>query len=299
MILAATVLHAQAYTTTDTNLTLGTSQTSSRTYAGSQTFPFVTPPGSPGTHLWQLDANPWGVSSGTGSASVVYSGNGTLIMTVDYAGINNNPVNGYPFIFYGGDPYGDHIAGQPPIFPAKISAMSSLVFDIAYSLSLTTTPTNLDIGFDEWIIPTNPYTGGEGNNTLEVFIAPYLVFGEGICCSFVKTIDFTTTLNGTTNSFAWDEYMDGQEVVFLPHSAQVSAGEIAFNMLPFVLEAIKTSGIGNPHWFVAGMDFGTEFGGSANVNYSVTNTKLGITQTFPLGSSFGGSAAIGGPVVIQ
>jgi len=91
-----------------------------------------------------------------------YSGTGSITTTVNFTGLNSTAVNGYPFIFYGGDQWGDQIGDQPPHFPAQLSAMSSLIVDVDYSLSLTRTPGDFDIADDEWIIPTENYTGGSG-----------------------------------------------------------------------------------------------------------------------------------------
>jgi hypothetical protein len=230
--------------------------------------------------LWELDPSAYGVTSGSGSSTMSYSGSGSITTTVNFSGSNTTAVNGYPFIFYGGDQYGDQIGGQPPQFPAQLSTMNSLIIDVDYSLSLTQAPGNLDIANDEWLIPTQGYADGSGG-ALEVFVAWYFNFAYGPAGSFVKVFTEPVTVNGAANNVNFDEYSTGTGpgnfIAFYPES-NITSGEIRYNLLDFVNEAAITAGL-NSSWWLAGIEFGTEFGDTSSVNYDLTVTKLEIAQT--------------------
>lgn len=283
---------AQTQITSDSLLNTGNAATDTATLNGTSSNPFVLKTSNASLHLWQILANPWGVSSLTsGSTSISYTGSGSVVTTVNYIGVNSSGVSGYPFIIYGSDPYGTTpINTQGPTFPAKISSMSSLIADVKYTLLLTSAPGNLDVGFDQWVVPTSSFTGGP-SGALEVFIAPYFDFG-GACsgggASFVTNFSVNVTLNGTTSSQTWEEYAwgtgPGNEIIFCPSGTQISSGEVRFNMLDFINQAISTSGSGtggkiDSSWYVAGIEYGTEWGNSTSPDYTLTSTKIDIEQT--------------------
>ncbi len=251
----------------------------SQTNAASGNIAIVVAKSNPGDQLWELDPSAWGVTSGNGSSKMSYSGAGAITTTVNFSGLNTTAVNGYPFIFYGGDQWGDQIGGQPPQFPAQLSAMKSLMMDVNYSLSLTQAPGNLDIADDEWLIPTQGYTGGSGG-ALEVFVAWYFNFAYGPAGSFVKVFTEPVTLNGTATSMNFYEYSTGSGpgnfIAFYPES-NIASGDIRYNLLDFLNEAAITAGL-NSSWWLAGIEFGSEFGDASSVNYSLTVTKLQIAQ---------------------
>jgi Glycosyl hydrolase family 12 len=252
----------------------------SQASSSSGSIAIITAKTNPSDQLWELDPSAWGVASGSGSSTMSYSGAGSITTTVKFSGLNSTAVNGCPFIFYGGDEWGDQIGGQPPQFPAQLSAMSSLIMDVDYSLSLTQAPGNLDIADDEWLIPTAGYTGGNGG-ALEVFVAWYFNFAYGPAGSFVKVFTEPVTLNGTVTSMKFDEYSTGTGagnfIAFYPES-NITSGEIRYNLLDFLNEAAITGGL-NSNWWLAGIEFGTEFGDASSVNYSLTVTKLQIAQS--------------------
>ncbi len=78
------------------------------------------------------------------------------------------------------------IGGQPPQFPALTQSMRSLIGDISYSLS-GTTGGDIDITYDEWLIPTPLYIGGIGGS-LEVMVMPYFNFAYGPAGSFCQNL---------------------------------------------------------------------------------------------------------------
>ncbi len=261
----------------DSSLTLGASVTGS----GAAT-PLVTEKSNSSITLWQLLPNPWGVSSGTGNTTISYTGAGALTISVNYSGLNNSGVNGYPSIWYGGDEYGSSpINTQGLTFPSQLSSMSSLIFDVNYSLAITTKPGNQDIGYDEWLIPSPTYSGGQGG-ALEVVIAPYYVFSGGGCRD--TTFTATITLNGSPNTSTWHECSwgtgPGNEIIFYP-STPISSGDVRLDAITFFSKAIADYGGGaiNSNWYVAGVFFGSEYGGTSNVNYTLTTTKVDIEQT--------------------
>lgn len=286
-----------AFTNSDFDLNTGGAQSQSCQLAASScSNPFIT---DAGVDIWRIFANPWGVTStGSGTSTVDYNGSGTFTMTVDYTGVNVSGVDGFPLIRYGGDIFDSTpILGQGQlVFPVQISAMTSLVVDINYTLNNTTTPTNQDIGFDQWIIPSPTYSGGIPG-AFEVFIAPYYNFGgagSGGGATFVN--NFNYNVNGSPLSwslFSWGSGA-GEEQIFCPQgNNQISSGEVSFDMLPMLKQAIASAGGGTvtDSWYLANMDFGTEWGESANVNYNVQVSKLLFEQGFPTlyPSVFGGA----------
>jgi len=234
--------------------------------------------------LWELVPSPWGINSGSvGASTITYSGAGSVVMNVNYSSLNpsNAGVNGYPFIFYGGDQWGDQVGGQPPLFPAQLSATQALNLDVSYALK-GTLGGNSDVLFDEWLIPSDSYTGGSGG-AMEVEILPYCNFAYG-CepCPVLKTFAEPVVVNGasTVMSFAENACTTGPggDVLFSPTTPAdgYASAEIQFNLLDFLNEAANTAGLAN--WWVAGLEFGTEFGDASALNYSLTITKFQISQ---------------------
>ena len=269
-------------TTSDSLLNTGSATSVQDTVPQSSGIAIATSKTNSSDQLWELYPNPWGISSGGGTINMAYSGAGAIVTTVNVTGLNNTPINAYPFIFYGGDPYGDLISGQPPHFPEQLSAMSSLIADSSYSLS-GTFGGNIDILYDEYLIPSATYTGGLGG-AVEVEIIPYFSFAGGEAGNFVKVFTEPVTVNGTVISMNFDEYSSGgtgggNDIIFYPSASQeVISGEVSLNLLNFLNEAAKTAVL-NSSWWVAGIEFGTEFGDGAIENYTFTVNKLQIEQT--------------------
>jgi len=241
--------------------------------------------------LWLIYPNPWGVSSGNGTIEMNYTGAGALVTSVSLSGLPGGPVDAYPFLLYGCDPYSDCYNGQPPQFPKQLSSMSSLVVDFKYALTGTIAGAglNLDVLFDEWVCNSNHPTNTP--QCLEVEILPYYNFpsdgpSSGGGASFVKTINEPVTLNGAASTFSFDEYIWGQTVLFVPSNGALglSSGEIRFNMLDLLTSAVAAYGNNNFSW-LAGLELGTEFGGNSTQTYTLTLNKLDLEQTLGAGTS--------------
>ena len=84
----------------------------------------------------------------------------------------------------------------------------------------------------------------------------------------------------------WNEYVNGSggvgsEVVFDPKTTQISSGEVKFNILDFLNEAIATSGgTVDSSRYLAGMDWGTEFGDATSTAFTLTDTKIEYEEQF-------------------
>lgn len=271
---------AAMLTTSDSLLNTGTATSVNDTAPQSSGVAIIASKTNSSDQLWELYPNPWGIVSGRGTINMAYSGTGSITTAVSLTGLNSGAVVAYPFIFYGGDPYGDQIGGQPPQFPAQLSAMSSLIADTSYSLS-GTFGGDIDILYDEYLIPASTYKGGLGG-ALEVEIIPYFSFADGLAGHFVRVFTEPVTVNGTLISMNFDEYSTGKgggnDVLFYPSaSQQVMAGEIAFNMMDFLNEAAATAGL-DSSWWLAGIELGTEFGDGADDDFTFTVNKLEIQQ---------------------
>ena len=156
--------------------------------------------------------------------------------------------------------------------------MSSLVVDLNYSLTGTITGNrDVDLLYDEWVCNSAKPT--DTSQCLEVEILPYysfIYFGGG---TFVKTINEPVTLNGTTTTFAFDEYVGGTNVLFYPHTKPGPAsGELRFNILDLLKEGVTAFGNSSYQW-LCGIEIGTEFGANSSQSYTVTLTKLDVELT--------------------
>ena len=106
------------------------------------------------------------------------------------------------------------------------------------------------------------------------------------CGSFIKTFTEPVILNGTATNMSFDEYATGtgagQYVAFYATS-NLASGELQYNLLDFLNEAATTTAVGNS-WWLAGIEYGTEFGDTSSVNYTLTLTKLEVEQTLTTGN---------------
>src|SRR5260370_15669671 len=194
----------------------------------------VSAAANPAVELWELFPNPWNVLKGSGSIDMTYSGAGSITTNVNLKGLNIDAVNAFPMIFYGGDEFGDHAGTQPPKFPVQLSSLCSLVSDVAYSFSGPTMGGDMDILYDEYLIPSAGYTGGQGG-ALDVAIIPYFNFAFGPGGTYVKTITEPVTVNGVATTMDFDEYVGGSgpgAVVDFDGKAAPS-GELLLNLLDF------------------------------------------------------------------
>jgi hypothetical protein len=309
LVVLAVAVGASAQNT-DSALNTGTAASEScQLKTSSCTNPFITKSGAPGTTLWREFANPWGVTSATtGTSTVNYNGSGTMLFTINYTGVSPaSGVDGFPLLRYGGDIFNTApILGQGLTFPVQVSAMSSLVVDTTYTLTNTTAPANQDVGWDQWVIPTSNYSGGI-SGAFEIAIMPYFNF-SGACSGGGATFvgNFSYNVNGSPTSwslYSWGSGA-GNEQIFCPTGTQFTTGEITFDMLPMIQQAIASAGgatVTNS-WYLSNMDLGTEWGGSATVNYTVSVTKVLYTQTLAGGtvaSSTSGAAKFSGGAILK
>lgn len=250
----------------------------------------------PSEAAWVIFANPWGINGGTGQSSVTYGGNSTVSMKVKYANLNQAGVNGYPFIGVGRDSEGYQnggtVAGYPK-FPARLDSMKSLVLETNHTLTLRAKPGNLDIAYDQWLVPSPTYSGGQ-SGAVEVLIAYYYNFQWPADCPLVKTMSVPMEVNGALKYINFKElrclkpeWNNAYFVVFIPASPadNMASGNIRFDMLPLLTEAARATSIGNT-WYVSGVFFGTEFGHApgpsgnyVNDDYQLDIKKLRIEQT--------------------
>jgi Glycosyl hydrolase family 12 len=267
-----------AGTVGDVDFDAGAPASASYTAPGTTASVAIVSKGS--TPIWEIDPDPWGLTSGSGTIGISYSGAGRITTTVSLTGLNSTAVNAYPFIFYGHDVFStsDSILGQTAQFPAQVSAMTSLVFDTAYTITGGAGLT--DVLFDEWLMPSPTYEGGT-KGAVEVEILPY--FSGTRCCTYVKAFSVPAIVNGQCTTLDFDEYENGTgpgtDVLFYPASGTgLTTGEVRFDALLILEEAAATSGVGTS-WYVAGVDLGSELGQSATQSFKVTYTKLSIEQT--------------------
>jgi len=272
---------------TDSALNTGKPATNDYSATGSAQATIIAPAGSH-NQLWFYDPNPYGITSGSGTIDMDYSGSGPFGWSTNLSGLDNEVVVAYPNIQYGRSLFsGTGVDGQPPQFPAELSTVNSMPIDVAYTLTdKETDPHNLDVLFDEWVTtaPDTLYTNI--GDWLEVGVFPYFAFPAGYAGTLVKTFDEAVTLNGTPTTISFHEYSAasgtcvnsqcGQAVFFYAVPDQnVASGEIAFDMLDFLKEAISTSGISGLNYLQA-HDIGTELGGGTTANFSFTMSKFGF-----------------------
>ncbi len=270
---------AQTLITSDSALTNGKATTTTYKAPGTGGIngpvPLAT---NSGTTLWLMYDNPWGINSGSGTITQTYSGTGSITTAINLTGLPGGGVDAYPFVLYGCDPYSDCYNGQPPQFPKQLSSMSSLVLDLNYSLTGTITGNrDVDLLYDEWVCNTSKPT--DVSQCLEIEILPYysfMYFGGG---TFVKTINQPVTLNGTSTTFAFDEYVGGTNVLFYPHTMPgLASGELRFNILDLLNAGVTAFGNSSYQW-LCGIEVGTEFGANSSQSYTLTLTKLDVEQT--------------------
>lgn len=268
---------SQTLVTTDSLFTMGKAKTT--TYNAPGTSGIAGPVAlstDSSKNLWFMYNNPWGIKSGSGTITQTYTGSGSMTTAINLTGLPGGGVDAYPFVLYGCDPWMDCYQDQPPQFPKKISAMSSLTVDIKYAMTGTITGSDIDLLFDEWVCNSSSPT--DSAQCLEIEVLPYysfVYFGGG---TFIKTISLPVTLNGTATTFSFDEYVGGSNVLFYPHSMPgIASGEMKFDLLPLLNAGV--TGFGNSSYqYLAGMELGTEFGASSTQSYQLTLSKFEITQ---------------------
>jgi len=218
-----------------------------------------------------------------------YPGKGAFTWTVNLNGLNNTFVNAYPNIQYGRNAYSGGVSdveGQPPQFPVRLSSLSSLPVDTAYSLTGTIIGARaIDVLFDQWVTTQADasITNVPSSTTLEVGVFPYFSFDIGYDGSLVKTFVEPVTLNGNPTNMSFYEYFanGGFSIFFYAVPGQlVDSGEMAFDMLDFLNEAVKTSG-NSSYGGLQAEALGTEFGENSDQKFAFEVTKLAF-QEVPL-----------------
>lgn len=273
------------HTTSDGSLTLGVAATGTSS-GNTATSPVIWDKCSY-RPIWQLVPNPWGVNSdAVGSIQMQYAANGSVVTTVNLSNLVSAGVNGYPFLFVGHDPYGDHMDGQPLTFPLQLGAMTSLFVDVDYSLSIAgAAPGDLNVGFDEYLIPTSGYASGL-SGAVEIMVLPYFKFSWAPAGHFVGTVTEPVFVNNKMVLMVFNEYSTGtgpgHEILFFPRDSQISSGDVRFNLLDFLNTGAATAGVSS-NWLLAGVEFGTEFGNTTAATYTLTTKKLQIDQEFSNG----------------
>lgn len=268
---------AQTLTTSDSLLNTGSSTTTTYTAPGTSG---INGPVSAATdaskNLWLMYDNPWGVKTGSGTIKQTYSGTGSLTTTINLTGLPGGGVDAYPFFLYGCDPWMDCYQDQPPQFPKQLSAMSALNVDVNYALTGTITGSDIDVLFDEWVCTSN--SPSDSSQCLEIEILPYYSFVNFGGGTFIKTIVEPVTLNSTSTTFSFDEYVGGSNVLFYPHAVPgLASGDLKINLLDLLKAGVSAYG-NNAFQYVAGIELGTEFGASSTQTYTLTLSRFEIDQ---------------------
>jgi hypothetical protein len=283
---------AQTLITSDSLLNTGTPVTVTYNAPGTSGPTGTVHPTSDGSKsLWLMYPNPWGVSSGSGTIDMNYSGSGSITTTISLSGIPTGAVVGYPFILYGCDPYygSDHTCyqDQPPQFPKQLSAMSSLVVDVSYALTGTISGSvGVDLLFDQWICKTNQPL--DTADCLELIIVPYDSI-DTAGWTKIGTNNVAATINGTPGTLEFDDYYWGTgNLLIAPHSLPgASSQTIRFDLLTIMNKGVSDYGAHfNDYSFswLMGIELGSEFGGNSSQSYTLTINKLDLEQTLAGGA---------------
>lgn len=282
-MLMGVTLAQTTYTTTDSFLDKGKATTTTY-YAASRNGlnGFVKSATNSSDILWLMYDDPYAITSGTGTIKQTYSGAGSLTTTIDLTGLPTSPVVAYPFVLYGCDPYNDCYNGQPPKFPKQLSTIQSLIVDTAYALTCTTCGKNVDILYDEWLLPKAGFSGGPAG-AFEVEIFPYYKFAELAGCAFVKTVTYPAVVNGIATNLAWDDYLcakgQGGASQFIMHTRPgMKSGELAIDLMDFFRQVVTDAKL-SLYWYAPGLEIGTELGDAPTQNYQLKLTKLKIAET--------------------
>lgn len=273
-------VHGQTLITSDSLLNTGSPLSSTYTAGGSQTTSVVKSATNSSVSLWMFYPDAYGVSGSSGTIVQSYTGKGSFTETINLSGLPGSGVDGYPFLLYGCDNYGDCWNGQPPQFPKQLSSISSLIVDISYAFSGAISGSrNVDLLFDQWVCDASQPTAQ--SNCLEVMVLPYYSFSNGTGQPLVKTLTQSVTINGSPATFTWDEWdgHPGQNMLFTPHTLPGAASqELRFDMLDLMKTATTDYGNSSFIWLM-GVQPGTEFGGSSSQSYTLTINKLDIEQS--------------------
>jgi hypothetical protein len=271
---------AQTYTT-DSLLTTGSPlKKSSRAPGTDGAVGLVHLASNSSINLLLMYTDPWGVKRGSGTISMDYTGEGSLVTEVKLSGLPGGGVDGSPFTLLGCDQWAGCAArGDPLQFPIQLSGMSSLIVDYSYALSGNITGTrDIDMIWDEWVCNTNHPNGIRA--CLEVEVLPYYSFKDGHSgATFIRTLNVAVTLNGASSTLSFDEYTWAQAVLYVPHNLPgLASASIKFDMLKLLDQAVHDFGDSSFSWLM-GMEAGTEFGANATQSYTFTLTKLNFSQT--------------------
>ena len=237
--------------------------------------------------LWVMMGNPWGVTAGAGHTTMNYSGAGDVTATVKYTGLNPGGVLGYPFLGYGADPFGFQNGGDAaarPQFPMRLDRMQSLVVDLSFKTGGNRLPDDLDVAFDNWLIPRAGYADAQAGS-VEIMIMYYYKFAWLNSCAYQKSFAAPAVVDGEATTLKFDVYGclkgPGTYIMFVPVEGQNRlTADIRMDILPLMNAGAEMSGVGTT-WLLAGLQFGTEWGNpnsSPDVDYWWTLKRFGITQ---------------------
>lgn len=236
----------------------------------------VTDANNPATELWWMYPGPWGITQGDGTLSMTYSGTGTITVTANLTNLNPAPVNAYPFVLYGCDPWNDCVTpSQAPTFPMQLSQMNQLLIDTTYALSGT--QFTGDITYDEYLSDT---AAPNGNNELEIMVMYDFAFGYSPNCPYVKSVIEPVLLNGVSTTRRFDGYFctGGSKVTWIIEpDSYLTQGEIQINLLDLLRQGAAIGGK-TPLAYLDGIQFGTEFGNSATQNFAFKISRFDIKQ---------------------
>ena len=244
--------------------------------------------------MWLYYPNPYGITQGSGSIDMSYTGSSSFGWTTNLNGLNTAGVVAYPNISYGRSLFSaTALRVSRRSFRPRSATSCRCQSNVAYTITDNEVEShNIDVLFDEWVTTDSNTLYTDIGHWLEVGVFPYLDFPGGYAGALVKTFQEPVTLNGTATTISFYEYSAssgtcsnnqcGQAVFFYAVPDQkVASGEIAFDMLDFIKEAVTTSGIAGLN-YVQAHQLGTEFGGSSEQNFSFTMSKFGF-ETGPAG----------------
>ena len=98
--------------------------------------------------------------------------------------------------------------------------------------------------------------------------------------SLVGTVTEDLLINGVVTPVSFNEYQQGSGagslVLFIPASNQIASADLQLNLLDFLNRGANLAG--TPEWYLAGFEYGTEYGNSQSAKYTLTTNKIAIFQ---------------------
>lgn len=286
----------QTLTNTDSSLTLGKYGSVECVPSNCDKYPSLNIYNSASQPIWNLQPDGWNVnSSASGSSTVKYTDSGSIVATVDFAGLTNEYTNGGPLIIYGRQACcAENADAQGITFPIQLSSLNAFNIDVAYTLKNTAAPYDQDVMFDEYLMPTSTHTGSD-SGTVECAPKIYTNFGQKSSW-YVGTITVPFTINGVKSNVTYNEWYNGKPVGSSPKvfftignpnnsPAGTLSGEVSFNILPFLNACATIVPNTGSSWWVSGMLLSNEYGSGSSeglqtpsIDYTWTITKILYTE---------------------